>query len=475
MIYTKYDLLTIIKYFIGSFTCCYVGFLIGKILLKRKFKEIKWYSYLVLALFSIISILVALVFDSIFKTVIILILIVIIYRIIFKTSFIDSVIYAIVTYILFILGELTVTLIMSFLLLISGHDIMNIIIKTVLGNFLVAIFSFIYTFCTRKFIVNTINKFDKNKIHFVILSGLVTIFVIISTLYKLYINSWLIDYKFLLNIIIIVGSLILTLILIKEYLDNKDITDKYLLLDEYLKTSAEIIEKYSTTIHKYKNNLIAIKGYLKSNPEEANRYIDTLLDSYKSKKYNWFSKINYIKKDGVRYLIYYKLSKAEESKLLISVDVSRDIKKITDDNLTNHETNVLLDILGEYFDNAIYACSESKEKELSLTIYNEKDKIYIILANTYKEKFDISLITKFGYTTKGKGHGLGLYDVDKSLKNLTCFEAEYDIKDKYFTVTLCIDNKVKEKHIAKRKEEKLKNTIELDKKAKKGKKKIKKK
>ena len=80
---------------------------------------------------------------------------------------------------------------------------------------------------------------------------------------------------------------------IRQYLKNKEITDKYILLEDYLKTSADLVEKHSSTIHKYKNNLIAIKGYLKSDIKEANNYIDNLLENYKTKKYSWFSKINY--------------------------------------------------------------------------------------------------------------------------------------------------------------------------------------
>lgn len=269
--------------------------------------------------------------------------------------------------------------------------------------------------------------------------GVITIFVAISSMYNLYLNNWTIDYKFVLNIIVIAGCLVLTLVLLKQYLKNKEIMDKYIILEDYLKTSADLVEKHSSTIHKYKNNLIAIKGYLKSDIKEANNYIDTLIENYKTKKYSWFSKLNYIKIDIVRYLVYCKLSKAEALNLKISVDVSSDIKKINNNKLTVYKINILLDIIGEYFDNAIYASNESKEKEINFVLYLENDKLIFILANTYKEKVDLSLITKNGYTTKGKGHGLGLYDIDKTLKSIPCFEVKYELLDNYFVVSLTID------------------------------------
>ena len=46
--------------------------------------------------------------------------------------------------------------------------------------------------------------------------------------------------------------------------------------------------------------------------------------------------------------------------------------------------------------------------------HEEDNKIVFTIANTYSGEIDLSLITKNGYTTKGKGHGLGLYDIDKT-------------------------------------------------------------
>jgi len=214
---------------------------------------------------------------------------------------------------------------------------------------------------------------------------------------------------------------------------------KYELLNDYLKTSADLIEKYSSTVHKYKNNLIALKGYMKTDMKEANNYIDELLENYKTKKYNWFSKINFIKIDTIRYFIYYKLIKAEELNLRILTTVSDDIKMIGNKLLKINQINIILEIIGEYFDNAIYASNESLEKELNLNLYILENKLIFELANTYKNKFDINLITKNGYTTKGKTHGLGLFDVEKAIKRNDFLNNEYQIIDKYFVAKLLVN------------------------------------
>ena len=97
---------------------------------------------------------------------------------------------------------------------------------------------------------------------------------------------------------------------------------------------------------------------------------------------------------------------------------------------------MVLDILGELLDNATYAASESSSKELIFDMYKEDNYIIIEIANTYSNDFDLNSITKSGYTTKGKGHGLGLYEIDKSVNKLDFLTINYEKVDKYFVVKL---------------------------------------
>ena len=435
----NYDLMTWIEYFVGAFACCFGGFFVGKILLNRNIRNIKFYHYGLLIIFSIFVIINSLTFDNIAKIIGTLFILFLIFKLIFSENSVTSFIFSIVTYIMFVLGEVTVTLLISILLLIFDFNIIDTVVKTFIGNLSVVFFSCLYSHLSKKPINKYMNKLDKTKIISIFLLGIITIFVTISSMYNLYLNNWVINYTFVLNTIIIFGCLILIIGLLKQYLKNKDITDKYILLEDYMKTSAGLVEKYSSTVHKYKNNLIAIKGYLKSDIKEANNYIDNLLENYKTRKYSWFSKINYIKIDTLRYLVYCKLAKAESLSLKISIDVSPDLKKFDSKKLAKNDINILLEILGEYFDNAIYASNESKEKEINFMLYLENDKLIFILANTYKGKVDLSLITKNGYTTKGKDHGLGLYDIDKTLKSISYFKVKYELLDNYFVASLTID------------------------------------
>ena len=435
----NYDLMTWIEYFMGAFACCFGMFFTGKILVDKSFKNIKFYHYGLLILFSILIIINSLTFDNIAKIIGTLCILFLLFKLIFNEDYVNSFLYSVITYILFILSEITISIFIVLIEKMFSIDILLGFMKTIFINIIVSILSCIYAYLIRKQVKLFVKTINRNNIFYIFIMGVVIILITLSSMYKLYLNDWIFDYFFLLNIIVILGCIYLFVVLLRQYLKNKEITDKYILLEDYLKTSADLVEKYSSTIHKYKNNLIAIKGYLKSDIKEANSYIDNLLENYKTKKYSWFSKINYIKIDTLRYLVYCKLAKAESLSLKISIDVSPDLKKFDSKKLAKNDINILLEILGEYFDNAIYASNESKEKEINFMLYLENDKLIFILANTYKGKVYLSLITKNGYTTKGKDHGLGLYDIDKTLKSISYFKVKYELLDNYFVASLTID------------------------------------
>lgn len=62
----NYDLVTWIEYFIGAFISCFGAFVNGKILLQKKFKDIKMLRILLVIPFSAFLVLNNLAFNNIF-------------------------------------------------------------------------------------------------------------------------------------------------------------------------------------------------------------------------------------------------------------------------------------------------------------------------------------------------------------------------------------------------------------------------
>ncbi len=274
-----------------------------------------------------------------------------------------------------------------------------------------------------------------------IISKIILIIDLISLIIGIYSLS-IINFK-ITNLVLVLVILVIILgfsaLVIKYNIVNTKLIKKYKVLEQYVEKTADLVEKYSANIHRYKNHLITLKGYIKNNNDKALTYINSLLNDYKKEDYDWLIKINYIKEDSIRYLTYYKLAKAEEANLKVIVDISANIKNIDYDKFKINEISIINDILGEYFDNAIYASLESSLKELNFMVYIEKKKLIFLISNTYKGNIDLSLIEKNGYTTKGIEHGYGLYDIGKRLTNNKKISYSYELLDNYFIVKLIVN------------------------------------
>ena len=422
---------------VNAIICCSGMFFMGTIILNKKIKEIRWYHYLFILLSSLFMMCSSILFDNVFKIFGIILTIFLTYRVVYKVDISVCLLTTLISYIILALTEALLMLVIGLFDIIFSSISLNDIITPFIGNTLIVIASLGFTMLLAKRIRNWLFKIKKPNSIYIIIIGIITIIIIASSLYKTYfsIKSEL-TYSFILNIIIITGCVTLAIFLIKEYIKNKEIVEKYKLHSDYLKTSAELIGKYSTTIHKYKNNLISIKGYIKSDVNKANEYVDSLLEIYNDKNYSWFPKIENIPIDVIKYMLYYKLSKAEYNKLNLSVTISKELKNQKYEELTIQEIGVLTDIIGEYLDNAIYASNESTKKELIIDLYIENNNLCLVVSNTFKDDVNLKLITRNGYTTKGKGHGLGLHEVEKLVKQEQKLNTNYEIIDDYFIVKL---------------------------------------
>ena len=80
---------------------------------------------------------------------------------------------------------------------------------------------------------------------------------------------------------------------------------------------------------------------------------------------------------------------------------------------------VWVDVLGVVLDNAIEAIKElGKPGKIWISFKEEKGKVKVEIDNTYRP-VDFNEVKNFytdGYTTKGKGHGIGLHHIKKLIE-----------------------------------------------------------
>jgi two-component system sensor histidine kinase AgrC len=79
----------------------------------------------------------------------------------------------------------------------------------------------------------------------------------------------------------------------------------------------------------------------------------------------------------------------------------------------------LAEVLGNFLDNAIDAASCSNVKKIHVSLMDEEGYLTINVSNTYEDEIDIKAVNDKGYSTKGSGRGYGLSITKQILSKYT--------------------------------------------------------
>lgn len=115
-------------------------------------------------------------------------------------------------------------------------------------------------------------------------------------------------------------------------------------------------------------------------------------------------------------LLTYKCMLALHSGIILSLDLPDEINPDSEEKLPIMD---LVRLTGIFFDNALEAAAASSRPSLELGIWKFPGRIRILLRNSSPKdslrEEDLSNIFNRNFTTKGKGHGFGLYNASRIL------------------------------------------------------------
>lgn len=239
-------------------------------------------------------------------------------------------------------------------------------------------------------------------------------------------------------------SILFIIISILIYLLIKEISHSYLIkietekMLEYIELYEKQIDEFRINQHEFENTLICIKSMVSSN-KNATKFIDSILNDENKEDYDILKDVIKVEISPIKGLIYHKLLICKQNDIhsVLNVDSGISFKKIK-----KVDSNTLKDItivLGVLLDNAIEASLKTMERSLSIYLYNEDDKFVFQISNTFNESFNVDLLCKQGYSTKGKGRGYGLALAKKTIDKNKNLNIKSEIRNDVFIQYLEVD------------------------------------
>lgn len=417
-------------------------YIFGRIVIvNRRHKNIM-IDVLILLGFILLNILVFKYTTGTIKTIITCLLYSSLFFSIFKIKLSKSVFTSIVYVILLVIPDLLILSTAIYILGISKEYYYSDFASSLLGNISVCLCLVIITYVLKKPLKKLINYNLSTNKKIIVMSS-ITLVMLAIFFYNL-IKTFEFNNNIITYLVIIVMLICILLYLFKQKIENEKISKKYDELLDVMKSYESDIEEQRTLRHETKNEFATIKCKLQDKEDNKTiiEYIDSVIGEKEKAGSTKYSKFKYLPSNGLKGFFYYKFIEAEKKGINVSINISKQIENSFLKDIETKDFKDLARIIGVYLDNAIEASSTSEDKKLGIEMYLIKEKIEIIITNTFNNEINLDKIGKESFSTKGKHRGHGLLLVNKILSENNMFEAKNEIRGNIYIQSLKIkDNK----------------------------------
>lgn len=417
-------------------------YIFGRIIIvNRRHKNIM-IDVLILLGFILLNILVFKYTTGTIKTIITYLLYSSLFFSIFKIKLSKSIFTSIVYIILLVIPDLLTLGGAIYIFDVSKEFCYESLSGSIISNFSVLGIMIILTVSIRKPLKKLINYNLSTNKKIIVMSS-ITLVMLAIFFYNL-IKTFEFNNNIITYLVIIVMLICILLYLFKQKIENEKISKKYDELLDVMKSYESDIEEQRTLRHETKNEFATIKCKLqdKENNKTIIEYIDSVIGEKEKAGSTKYSKFKYLPSNGLKGFFYYKFIEAEKKGINVSINISKQIENSFLKDIETKDFKDLARIIGVYLDNAIEASSTSEDKKLGIEMYLIKEKIEIIITNTFNNEINLDKIGKESFSTKGKHRGHGLLLVNKILSENNKFEAKNEIRGNIYIQSLKIkDNK----------------------------------
>ena len=420
-----------------QFIMFYMGFAAVKTLIETD-KKINYIQVTILLLLgAIVSTCIYQVEYKSIYTILMYLINIIIYKIIFKENIVRAILLASLVMVVTFIADIICGLIL--IVFFSTKNIREIWYLHLLATIITIINCLIIIFIIKKLKLNNKidSKLEKISSYSVLIFLILTVIVLTIITYNFTINE---DFNINIGINMAIALIFICLlgIFIKEKNNYSQLSSEYDNLYVYVQNFEDWIEKEQLNRHEYKNQLAVLRCLTKE--KKVKEKIDEILEDNINIEGQFVTQLKTLPKGGIKGLMYYKAAIAQKRKLHLTTDVSIEDKGILS-KLSEKEVRILCKLIGIYFDNAIEAAEESRKKNISIEIYELKDKVNIVFSNTFKRHKNMKDRNKKGVSTKGEGRGNGLYFAEKLIKENSWLDQKQEIIDNYYIQQITINKK----------------------------------
>lgn len=324
-----------------------------------------WLNYMYMI--GYIKVLTALIFLDIFNWLI------------FKKSQKETLISTFLSYSIFFVSEITVTLFTLAVANVSIDNAKNVYIGTLKINIIISLITLLITYT--KFptkIYNFLIKITDKIANSVFTILLILMFLIFNFLITpLY-------YKVNIVVIIIINT---ALILLYSYitfrmLQQKNryikISNKYNMTNTTLKELEQNVTRLKITNHENKNQLLTIRNMIKKGEDSKSliKHIENIVNTKIKDDETLMLQTSTITNSMISSIVYSKMLTMKENDVDAALIISRDIKDLYLSDIPDELAVEVCKIIGVYLDNALEEVSKYEEKLINIEFYAEK-KTYV--------------------------------------------------------------------------------------------------
>ena len=378
------------------------------IIVNRRHKNIM-IDVLILLGFILLNILVFKYTTGTIKTIITCLLYSSLFFCIFNIKLSKSVFTSIVYVILLVIPDLLILSTAIYILGISKEYYYSDFASSLLGNISVCLCLVIITYVLKKPLKKLINYNLSTNKKIIVMSS-ITLVMLAIFFYNL-IKTFEFNNNIITYLVIIVMLICILLYLFKQKIENEKISKKYDELLDVMKSYESDIEEQRTLRHETKNEFATIKCKLQDKEDNKTiiEYIDSVIGEKEKAGSTKYSKFKYLPSNGLKGFFYYKFIEAEKKGINVSINISKQIENSFLKDIETKDFKDLARIIGVYLDNAIEASSTSEDKKLGIEMYLIKEKIEIIITNTFNNEINLDKIGKESFSTKGKHGAMDYY------------------------------------------------------------------